>query len=707
MGIPFFYKWLKNTHRKKVLRRNLPFNVSSFNMDFNGIIHEAAQEIYAYGEKEDAKRAELIKKADPLLLEAELHAAISEKLLKIHASVNPAETTVLAVDGVAPQAKIAQQRQRRYKSALSSLSGEAKVFDSNCITPGTDFMMRLDNFIQRWLVANNKILPPKVVYSSHMVPGEGEHKIMDLFRSGEVSGEGIHVIYGMDADLIMLSLLAPVNNIFLMREDINDVIDIEALKEVIREELGTPTAIEDFVIMLYLLGNDFLPHMPTFSDLEETIETMIRIYRMNGKSLSGMDGDEKTLNWEGFVSFLRELAREEARLLEMESMREVKFPSRMMELAIKRTSVINAGLSIDKVKKTSTFDYNVFRSAWYDNAFKNKGDESVFRKLMPGYKFGLDNNKIVEMAKSYLTGISWVYRYYNTGKGGINDEYVYRYHYSPLLLDISIVASNFIVTPEMYHFNDEAPIINPVHQLLAVMPLKSKNLIPEEVRHLTKSDSVIADYFPKDAIIEKDGVNNDWQGTILINFVDMERILSAVENTSIFSESRIKVFSEVYNIILQKDSTDAQMAAKSQRFKQFLASEMKKEYGGRGRGRGYRNEQSGGRGYQQNTGKGRGYQSGGRGYQKPEWKPSEYQKPDWKPSEYQKPAGGRGRGRGRGGYNKEGYNKEVVANPKPIPPIPVLAQPSTQKMPLPLPIPPLKVTPKVPLQGREVQKFEL
>ena len=69
------------------------------------------------------------------------------------------------------------------------------IFDSNSITPGTEFMKRLDNFFQRWIVSASKTLPPKVIYSSHMVSGEAEHKIYEMMRQGEVSGSGAHVVY--------------------------------------------------------------------------------------------------------------------------------------------------------------------------------------------------------------------------------------------------------------------------------------------------------------------------------------------------------------------------------------------------------------------------------------------------------------------------------------------------------------------------------
>lgn len=81
---------------------------------------------------------------------------------------------------MAPGAKMQQQRGRREKSALSASSNE--IFDRNAITPGTKFMMELDNYIIRFISTNRDLLPKKVIYSGHLVPGEGEHKIIDYYR---------------------------------------------------------------------------------------------------------------------------------------------------------------------------------------------------------------------------------------------------------------------------------------------------------------------------------------------------------------------------------------------------------------------------------------------------------------------------------------------------------------------------------------------
>ena len=63
----------------------------------------------------------------------------------------------MAIDGVAPRAKLNQQRSRRFRSAqeMAEKQDEAAtpgaVFDSNCITPGTPFLAMVSETIRYWI----------------------------------------------------------------------------------------------------------------------------------------------------------------------------------------------------------------------------------------------------------------------------------------------------------------------------------------------------------------------------------------------------------------------------------------------------------------------------------------------------------------------------------------------------------------------------
>jgi 5'-3' exoribonuclease 1 len=140
---------------------------------------------------------------------------------KIVSLVNPTEQVFVGVDGVVPMAKMRQQRLRRFKSHWTAAE-ERRIgkseggprWDTNAITPGTAFMERLGEALQS--LRGNNI---KWIISAADEPGEGEHKVMKAMREID-KNKSTHIIYGLDADLILLSLLQPINKLYLFREAI-------------------------------------------------------------------------------------------------------------------------------------------------------------------------------------------------------------------------------------------------------------------------------------------------------------------------------------------------------------------------------------------------------------------------------------------------------------------------------------------------------
>lgn len=213
MGVPSYFAWWAKRYAENIIRRSLPFKDFVLYLDFNGGIHPAVRN-------------------DPMMTYDNMNAAVCTYLEAIIAYTKPREVWI-AVDGVAPIAKLSQQRDRRFKSVKESkakreiaLDNQQQIrserIDFNMISPGTEFMSDLEEELVAFLeiMKKGKWRDIKFTISGSGIPGEGEHKIMNEIRQRDAQGIKEHCcIYGLDADLIFLSMEnAP--NAFLVRENV-------------------------------------------------------------------------------------------------------------------------------------------------------------------------------------------------------------------------------------------------------------------------------------------------------------------------------------------------------------------------------------------------------------------------------------------------------------------------------------------------------
>lgn len=379
MGVPAMFRWLSQKYPKiissvvedlpkKVDDETIPVDRTKPNpngeefdnlyLDMNGIVHPCS-----HPEDKPAPKTE-----------ADMMLAIFEYTDRVVGMVRPRKLLYLAVDGVAPRAKMNQQRSRRFRSAreakekddekaeflkvlhaqkasrgedITSLDEVVeKTWDSNAITPGTPFMFMLAESLQYWCAYKFTTDPSwrdmKVIISDASVPGEGEHKIMNFIRSQRSKPthdpNTRHVIYGLDADLIMLGLATHEPHFRVLREDVffdsgkdksctkcgrkghirpncphpNDGakltedeakeewdaaehplkpfiwLHINVLREYLAVEMDGPgrkfphnieRALDDWVFMCFFVGNDFLPHLPSLEIRDQGIDLLTKIWR--------------------------------------------------------------------------------------------------------------------------------------------------------------------------------------------------------------------------------------------------------------------------------------------------------------------------------------------------------------------------------------------------------------------------------------------
>ena len=141
MGIPSYFSFIVKNHASIIKKlEDSTIEVNNLYLDCNSIIYDAVRNI-------DFTK----------LLETDINSIIREVCVKIDNYINtlkPNKNIFIAFDGVAPVAKLEQQRSRRYKSLYQNTisrsifkSTAPDPWNTTAITPGTVFMNSLNEKI--------------------------------------------------------------------------------------------------------------------------------------------------------------------------------------------------------------------------------------------------------------------------------------------------------------------------------------------------------------------------------------------------------------------------------------------------------------------------------------------------------------------------------------------------------------------------------
>ncbi|CAG8586736.1 6270_t:CDS:10, partial [Diversispora eburnea] len=567
MGVPAFFRYISRKYKKiiEVVSDNCCDNLY---LDANGIVHNAT-----HPQDKPAPTSE-----DEMMIE------IFNYIERIMSSVRPKKLLYIAIDGVAPRAKMNQQRSRRFRTAreekdkLKESSDpdtlelmQAKRFDSNCITPGTPFMTNLAKCLRYWVAENLNSDPEwrnlKVILSDSSVPGEGEHKIMDFIRSQRTSihhdPNTRHIIYGLDADLIMLSLGTHEPHFKVLREDVfgnNEVLpekpfillNVEVVREYLTIELkvdnlpwsfNLENAIDDWILLCFFVGNDFLPHLPSLEIREGAIDSLISIWKRCLPLMGGYITDNGNVNLKRLQYLVTELGKMEDEVF----IRRHEFENRSKRRKIRNVDSITINNSIsdnscdtkpsqesiesiiteektietEEIQKSiestesivsvtntqvetetsnSSNPTGVKRKSDSIDLEENTDNEDPVRLWEPGFKeryykdkfdIELSNHQFrADLVKSYVEGICWVMQYYFQGVPSW--KWYYPYHYSPFASDFTDIGDIEI------DFKLGEPF----------KPFEHKESLPEQFHVLMESEDSV----------------------VLLPFIDESRLLKAVNS---------------------------------------------------------------------------------------------------------------------------------------------------------------------------------
>jgi 5'-3' exonuclease len=490
MGIPSYFSHIVRQHRKIIKPINFKDSpkINNLYLDCNSFIYEAHYRL--------SKNAKIENETDRRAYESSIIGCVCDSLIKYIKLLKPNKRLFIAFDGVAPMAKLNQQRNRRYMSAFqSSLDKEKNIWNTSAITPGTNFMSELG------LSINNKFIKPQdygldtIIVSASDECGEGEHKIYEYIReNADYHKDTYTVIYGLDADLIMLTLnhLHISENMYLFREtpefirsvdktlNPNELylLDIPLFAKTIINTLSSEErniaeislkndVLFDYILMCFFLGNDFLPHFPALNIRTNGINRLIDGYKSvfaTGKETLTKD---RAIIWKNVRKLVEYLAANELTYIKEEYVNREKLSKRTLQE------------EPHKIASQPDYDDNLLLPIKerpieiYINPNETGWETRYYRGL---FYSRIDDMKRKEISLNYLSGWEWTMKYYS--EGCADWRWTYNYYYPPLLTDLLKYVPHFdqVFVP----IQSQMPV-SPLVQLSYVLPPSSMHLLPAKL----------------------------------------------------------------------------------------------------------------------------------------------------------------------------------------------------------------------------------
>lgn len=525
MGIPSYFSYIiknySNIIRNIQYHREKETRFDSLYMDCNSIIYDSFHLLNKNMDTQLTQQA----------FETLLINTVIEKICEYVNIIKPTNVLYIAFDGVAPFAKMDQQRSRRYKSwYTTTIDFLPKTKDTSFITPGTQFMDRLGVSIRSAFKSRESLHGVReIIVSAADVAGEGEHKMFQHIRdTKDVRTNENIAVYGLDADLIMLSIFHRelCSNIYVCREapefmsskltnidnaDEKDLLymDIHELTRCITHQMDcndtTLSRVYDYIFICFMLGNDFMPHFPALNIRTTGTHTLLDAYRIHIGAYPDrylINKETMNINWKWVNLYISHLATAEHQLILNEHKLREKFDHQRVD--------VKSPTYKQKLFETAPTVYRVDEE--YICPKEKMWEHRYYRTL-----FNCEYCENRDISINYLQGLEWVFKYYT--QGCPDWRWKYNYNYPPLLADLVKYIPHFDTT--FIHADDKMNVpFSPLVQLSYVIPPAKHSLLPDHIhKYLSMNCSK---YYTYDVQFQMAYCRYFWESHILLPEIPIE-----------------------------------------------------------------------------------------------------------------------------------------------------------------------------------------
>ena len=489
MGIPVYFKTIVSEYQDSILIKHRIDKVDSLFFDLNCLIHPCCRN------------------------ETDESIMIQNIINDIHKIIdysNVKKLIYISIDGVAPGGKLKQQKMRRYKSVL-----EKKIWDTNAISPGTNFMKKLNLHLKEFknLKQYDNL---NIIINDSDIRGEGEHKILQYIKKNNLNNNTI--IYGLDADLIQLSLVSKQKDIFLLRErteyNIEDTdnefiyLQIDELKKFIIKDFNISfdilddILINDYIFICFFMGNDFINHLSSINLRYNGYSLLIETYQKLQNDYQGYFqlinlNLDHNINLCFLKEFLFELSKKEKDIFhKIMNIREKQYNrcyNQYHESFNDFKKYISSEMQSDK-KNHQMENQNISLEAIYSYQNDNINNQIIIKDMLNNLPILFfkqekdifqknkyyDNFNKNDLCKDYLNSLLWTSHYYF--KECINWKWKTEFNKTPLLKDLSFYCSNL----KELSFDYDNKEFTQKEQLEYILPIQSYKIQSLKIKNKKK-----------------------------------------------------------------------------------------------------------------------------------------------------------------------------------------------------------------------------